>query len=51
MTENEQTVAGLVYDPNRDECFQVLKGMGSYLNQQALNRLNDEPSLLALWPS
>ncbi|WP_237247231.1 inositol monophosphatase family protein [Sideroxyarcus emersonii] len=46
LMQQGEVVAGLVYDPNRDECFQALKGMGAYLDQQALNRRNDEPGRL-----
>jgi myo-inositol-1(or 4)-monophosphatase len=42
-----EVVAGLVYDPNRDECFHALKGLGAYLDEQALDRRNDEPTRLA----
>ncbi len=46
LVQNGEVVAGLVYDPNRDEVFQALKGLGAYLNQQVLNRRIDEPTLL-----
>jgi myo-inositol-1(or 4)-monophosphatase len=46
LMQQGEVVAGLVYDPNRDECFQAIKGTGAYLNQQALNRRNDQPSRL-----
>ncbi len=46
LMQQGEVVAGLVYDPSRDECFQALKGAGAYLNQQALNRRNDEPCRL-----
>ncbi len=46
LVQQGVVVAGLVYDPNRDECFQAIKDMGAYLNQQALNRRNDQPSRL-----
>ena len=31
-----QPVAGVVYDPNRDECFSALKGEGAWLNGRRL---------------
>jgi myo-inositol-1(or 4)-monophosphatase len=42
LMQQGEVVAGMVYDPNRDECFHALKGLGAYLNQQPLNRRDDE---------
>ena len=33
---NQETIFGLVYDPNRDECFTALKGQGACLNKQPI---------------
>ncbi|MCI4411664.1 MAG: inositol monophosphatase family protein [Thiotrichales bacterium] len=33
---NGEVVAGMVYDPNRDECFSAQKGKGAYLNKLPL---------------
>lgn len=46
LLQQGQVVAGLVYDPNRDECFHALKGMGAHLDSQALDRRNDAPTRL-----
>lgn len=46
LLQQGEVVAGLVYDPNRDECFHALKGMGAYLDHQVLDRRNDEPARL-----
>ncbi|MBI5005603.1 MAG: inositol monophosphatase family protein [Nitrosomonadales bacterium] len=43
LMQQGEVVAGMVYDPNRDECFHALKGQGAYLDQQALDRRHDEP--------
>ncbi len=37
LIENGETVLGIVYDPERDECFVAEKGQGAFLNKQALN--------------
>ncbi|NOT18951.1 MAG: inositol monophosphatase family protein [Sideroxydans sp.] len=46
LMQQGEVVAGMVYDPNREECFHALKGQGAYLNQQPLNRRDDEPCQL-----
>lgn len=46
LIQQGEVVAGLVYDPNRDECFHALRGLGAYLNQQLLDRRDDEPTQL-----
>lgn len=46
LMQQGKVVAGMVYDPNRDECFHSLKGQGAYLDQQVLNRREDEPCQL-----
>lgn len=43
LMQQGEVVAGMVYDPNREECFHALKGQGAFLNQQALNRRDDAP--------
>ncbi len=43
LLQEGEVVAGLVYDPNRDECFHALKGMGASLDQQPLDRRQDAP--------
>ncbi|OIQ91864.1 fructose-1,6-bisphosphatase/inositol-1-monophosphatase [mine drainage metagenome] len=43
LMQQGEVVAGMVYDPNRDECFHALKGQGAYLNQQPLCRRDDKP--------
>ncbi len=35
---------GVVFDPNRDECFTVVRGEGAFLNDQPL-RVSDTPTL------
>ncbi len=46
LMQQGEVVAGMVYDPNREECFHALKGAGAFLNQQPLNRRDDEPCQL-----
>jgi len=46
LVQKGEVVAGLVYDPNRDEVFQAQKGLGAHMNQQVLNRRNDQPTRL-----
>ncbi len=41
LVENAQPIAGLVYDPNRDECFYALKDHGAWVNGEVL-KLPDE---------
>lgn len=36
LRERSETVAGMVYDPIKDELFWAHKGMGSFLNQQRI---------------
>ncbi|MBF0266132.1 MAG: inositol monophosphatase family protein [Gammaproteobacteria bacterium] len=37
LIENGQTSLGIVYDPNRDECFVAQKGQGAFLNNKQLH--------------
>ena len=46
LMQQGEVVAGLVYDPNRDECFHALRGAGAWLDGQALDRRNDAPTRL-----
>lgn len=36
-----EIIAGMVFDPNRQECFHALKGQGAFLNGQRLDRRSD----------
>lgn len=36
LLKGSQPIAGIVYDPNRDECFSALKGEGAWLNGRKL---------------
>ena len=36
LIEKGQPVLGIVYDPNRDECFVGIRGQGAFLNDQPL---------------
>lgn len=38
LLQQGQVVAGMVYDPNRKECFHAVRGEGAWLNGQALKR-------------
>lgn len=38
LLQQGEVVAGMVYDPNRHECFSAIKGKGAYLNKQPLVR-------------
>ena len=44
LLQDGQVVAGMVYDPNRNECFHAVRGEGAWLNQQPLKRQADEHS-------
>ncbi|MGC8698082.1 MAG: inositol monophosphatase family protein, partial [Halothiobacillus sp.] len=44
LLERGRVVAGLVYDPVRDELFHALRGAGAYLNRIALD-LSTQPDL------
>ena len=37
LIERGVATLGIVYDPNRDECFVAIRGQGAWLNDQALN--------------
>ncbi|GAB3551331.1 inositol monophosphatase family protein [Spirosoma fluminis] len=37
LAQGKMPVAGVVYDPNRDECFSAWQGGGAYCNGQRLN--------------
>jgi len=45
LLEGGQVVMGIVYDPERDECFVAEKGLGATLNGKPINK-NDEAILL-----
>ena len=45
LLEQGQVSLGIVYDPERDECFVAEKGMGATLNGKPINK-NDEAVLL-----
>ena len=45
LIENGQSVLGIVYDPNRDECFTAQKSQGAFLNGQALSLSKDHFTL------
>ena len=36
LIKNGQIELGIVFDPNRDECFSAIRGQGAWLNQQRL---------------
>ncbi len=36
LIQQNQVVAGLIYDPVRDECFSAIKGQGAWLNDESL---------------
>jgi len=36
LIKNNQIELGIVYDPNRDECFSAIRGKGAWLNGQSL---------------
>lgn len=38
LLQQGEVVAGMVYDPNRKECFHAVRGEGAWLNTQALKR-------------
>lgn len=38
LLEQGEVVAGMVYDPNRKECFHAVRGQGAWLNGQLLQR-------------
>jgi len=44
LLERGRVVAGLVYDPVRDELFHAMRGAGAYLNHRALD-LSTQPEL------
>lgn len=44
LLQTGKVVAGMVYDPNRQECFHAVKGEGAWLNEQALKRQAAEHS-------
>lgn len=48
LIRNGQVLYGLVYDPNRDECFDARLGEGAWLNGQPLGR---GPQVLSLGQS
>lgn len=44
LLQQGKVVAGMVYDPNRKECFHAVRGEGAWLNTQALRREPTEHS-------
>lgn len=46
LMQQGEVVAGMVFDPNRHECFHALKGKGAFLGLQSLDRSADEPCQL-----
>lgn len=44
LLQQGEVVAGMVYDPNRKECFHAIRGLGAWLNEQALKRQANEHS-------
>lgn len=40
LIEQGELKVGLVYDPERDECFSAVKGQGAYLNDERLNTID-----------
>jgi myo-inositol-1(or 4)-monophosphatase len=38
LLQQGEVVAGMVYDPNRSECFHAVRGHGAWLNEQSLQR-------------
>jgi myo-inositol-1(or 4)-monophosphatase len=45
LIEQGELKAGLVYDPERDECFSAVKGQGAYLNDERLRTIDTGLSL------
>lgn len=37
LARNNEVIAGVVYEVNRDECFSALKGEGAYLNDERIS--------------
>ena len=44
LLDGDEVVAGVVYDPNRDECFSAYKGGGAFCNDKPI-RVSDAPAL------
>ncbi|MFD2246770.1 inositol monophosphatase family protein [Pontibacter ruber] len=44
LMENEEIVLGVVYEPNRDECFYAYKGGGAFCNDNPIN-VSEAPAL------
>lgn len=44
LMENDEIVAGVIYEPNRDECFYAWKGGKSYLNEKEIS-VSDQSDL------
>ncbi|WP_347157619.1 inositol monophosphatase family protein [Pontibacter chitinilyticus] len=44
LADGNEMVLGVVYDPNRDECFSAFKNGGAFLNDKAI-RVTDTPAL------
>ena len=41
LQQNEKTIMGIVYEPNREECFYAWKDGGAYLNGKAIHTSNN----------
>lgn len=44
LMENDEVMVGVVYDPNRDECFSAYKGGGAFCNDNPI-QVSDAPAL------
>lgn len=44
LMDGDEVVAGVVYDPNRDECFWAYKGGGAYCNDTQI-KVSEAPAL------
>lgn len=44
LMDKDEVVVGVVYDPNRDECFSAYKGGGAFCNDNAI-KVSDAPAL------
>jgi len=44
LLQQGEVVAGMVYDPNRKECFHAIRGQGAWLNEQLLKHTFSEHS-------
>jgi len=42
LIKRREVISGIVYDPNRDECFTATRGHGAFLNQRLLSPMPSE---------